>query len=154
MGVKAGQRQVQGEQANYTPYYPVHPVRPVHPSRAPLTPPSYHYYTTEPSRSYTQLTPLHSPTLPPNPLPMLTKAWRRRYCVFEPRRCVFTYYGSKESAEANATPKGSVEVTRAARGDAHNAGEDSRHGFRFNTSEGRIFECAVEGTNAQAEIDE
>ena len=85
---------------------------------------------------------------------MLTKAWRRRYCVFEPRRCVFTYYGSKESAEANATPKGSVEVTRAARGDAHNAGEDSRHGFRFNTSEGRIFECAVEGTNAQAEIDE
>ena len=83
-----------------------------------------------------------------------SKAWRRRYCVFEPRRCVFTYYGSKESAEANATPKGSVEVTRAARGDAHNAGEDSRHGFRFNTSEGRIFECAVEGTNAQAEIDE
>ena len=32
-------------------------------------------------------------------------------------------------------------------------GEDSRHGFRFNTSEGRIFECAVEGNDAQAECD-
>ena len=28
-----------------------------------------------------------------------------------------------------------------------------RHGFRFNTSEGRIFECAVEGTDAEKECE-
>ena len=44
------------------------------------------------------------------------------------QRCCTSYLqpttGSREAAEANATPKGSVEVTRAARGDAHNAGEE------------------------------
>ena len=91
-----------------------------------------------------------------------SKAYKKRFAVYEPRTNWWYYYESKEHANAHTKVKGQVKVVQAAavkksaaRANMERrtsltattptaADDDGKHEFRFNTAEGRVFECYVE----------
>lgn len=103
-----------------------------------------------------------------------SKAWKKRYCVYEPACQRFTYYESDAACARDTPRKGRVQVTQSgvvnktsarkaverrlsqATGTIDEAVQQSvamgegttkghpKYEFKFNTADGRVFECYTE----------